>query len=145
MLHIDIQAFLKKGQLLDLDRNTTENVIVNKLGKPDEIEDYGSKGKYLHYSNLRLLLSEGELSGVALFFMNSEASFEVRIDEDVFTINKSTPLTELLHVLNKTGLRWHIPYEHSKLDYLLVEVQSGVKIYYYLENNYLERITKSIL
>jgi hypothetical protein len=145
MLQPDIYSFLNEGQIFGFNNNSKESDIVNKLGKPDEIEDYDNKGKYLHYDNLRFLITDKELSGIALFVMSSNVSYEIKVEDDVFVLNKNTPLTELLHLLNKIGLKWHIPYEQSKLDYLLVEIQSGVKIYYYLENNYLERITRSAM
>lgn len=142
MLQLDVQKFLKEGYLFDAAEIGTEELAIGKLGKPDEIEDYDDKGKYLHYDNVRLLFYENRLGGIAMFFMNHESAFEINIDDEVFMLQKSMPLTSLLHMLNKIGLIWTIPYEKSKLDYLLVEVQSGVKIYYYLENNRLERITR---
>jgi hypothetical protein len=143
-MQLDIIKFLKEGQLFEIREIETEDLTVKKLGKPDEIEDYGKKGKFFHYHNLRLSFFEDKLDGIAVFFRNSERTFEINVDDDVFVIGKNMPLTSMLHLLNTIGLKWTIQYEQSKLDYLLVEIQTGVKIYYNLENDHLERITKSL-
>lgn len=143
MLKIDIQKFLKEGQLFPMNEIRTEDMVLNKLGKPDDVEDYGNTGRYLHYNNLRFLFSGNELSSIAIFFLNYETSFEINIDDQVFVVQKNIPLTSLLRMLNEMGLKWSVPYEQSKLDYLMVEIESGVKIYYYLENDRLERIVKT--
>jgi hypothetical protein len=142
MMQLNIRNFLEKGQLFDFNEIGTEKLLVARLGEPDDVEDYGDKGKYLHYKNLRFLFLQDSLDGIAIFFMNHETAFEVNIDNEVFIVHSGMPLTSLLHMLNKINLKWTIPYEQSKLDYLLIEIKSGVKIYYYFENNLLERITK---
>lgn len=143
MLQLNIQKFLREGQLFPMDEIRTEDLVLNKLGKPDDVEDYGSKGRYLHYNNLRFLFSGNELASIAIFFMNYETSFEINIDDEVFVLQRDMPLTSLLRMLNEISLRWSISYEQSKLDYLMVEIESGVKIYYYLENDRLERMIKT--
>lgn len=144
MTNLNIQNFLKAGQLFDLNATETEESTIARLGKADEIEDYGDNGKFYHYDNARLQFLEGKLIGISMFFMNYDTAFEVNVDDEIFIIQKNMLLTRLIHLLNKLGLSWQIPYEQSRLDYLMLEVESGIKVYFYLENNRLERITKSM-
>jgi hypothetical protein len=145
MVEYDFNEFLRTGKLLDFDQNTTEISIVDKLGNPEDVEDYGNQGKYLHYSNLRLSISHGFLDRITIFFMNYSNQLELKINAEKIIINKNTPISRFLNSLNELKLRWNIPYESSKLDYVLIEVMPCIKIYYYLENGKLERIESNIL
>jgi len=143
MQTVDLLPFFIKGNLFDFDENTSEKRIIEVLGPPDEIEDYSGKGKFFHYNNLRFFLSENRLNGISIFFINSEEGYEVKVDEETFHINKNISLVKILQLLNQLELTWIIPYEQSKLDYLLVEVEKNLKIFYYFDGDCLERISKS--
>jgi hypothetical protein len=145
MAEDDFNEFFRTGKLLEFGQNTTADWIVDKLGNPEEVEEYGNKGRYLHYGNLRLSITNGFLDRVTIFFMNYSDQYELRIGEEKITINKNTPICSILKTLNQLNLRWNIPYESSKLDYALIEVLPCIKIYYYLENGMLERIESKFL
>ena len=64
------------------------------------------------------------------------------IGNDVLSISSRSSLSKILDYLNQMNLRWEIPYEKSKLDYLVIEIQSGITVYYYLYTSKLERISR---
>jgi len=140
---LDLDLFFEKGTLFNFNIETTENDVINLCGEPDEIEDYGKKGKYFHYDNLRFLFSHSQLGGIDLFFFNSDFSFKKTVGEDVFIIDKNIELVTILLLLNNYNLKWNIPYEKSLQDYLLLETSSELKIYYYFYNCKIERISRS--
>lgn len=142
-MQVDIYTFLKEGRFLNFDGKTKEAGIVKEVGMPEEIEDYGRKGKYLHYHNLRFSLFEDSLVSIDLFFMGYSAEYTLTVEDDNVVICSDTPLIKIIDSLNKLGLKWSIPYESARLDYLLVEVASGVKIYFFLENGQINRISRS--
>jgi hypothetical protein len=145
MVQLDISIFFREGKLFDFDQNTKEIDIIQKLGNPSEVEEYGENGKYLHYDDLRFLILQGYLHSIDLFFMGNTNEYEIKIDNDIVAINSKISIIKILDILNKLGLKWNIIYESSKLDYLLTEVVSGVKIFYYFENGKIERISKHYL
>lgn len=128
---LNIKAFISKGEIFGFNRQTLEKDIIEKLGKYPEIEDYGDKGKFLHYGNLRLSINEGKLDGIDLFLMNSNKNYECFIDNEVISINENVSLLKMLGFLNLFQIKWDIPYAKSILDYLLIELDSGVNIFYY--------------
>lgn len=138
---IDIKEFISKGEIFGFNRQTLENNIIEKLGKCPEIEDYGNKGKFLHYDNLRLSINEGRLDGIDLFLMNSDKSYECFVDNEVISISENVSLLKMLGFLNLFQIKWNIPYAKSTLDYLLIELDSGVNIFYYYEEEKIERIS----
>ena len=113
------------------------------VGPPSEVEDYGKKGKFLHYDFLRFGIIDRHLCDVSFFFYNTTASFSLTSDDRTYVIEKCTPLTSMLALLNEWGVNWEIPYQESNLDYSVVKVSNGIRIYYYLYDDSLERISKS--
>ena len=138
MIHLDIETFMVKGQLFGFNKETTETEVTERLGKGFEVEDYGKNGKYLHYENLRFSFSQERLTGMDVFLINSDKTYECNTPDGIVMINKTTSLLKMLSALNSLGLKWEIPYAKSKLDYLLIEISSGLKIFYYFEKEVLD-------
>jgi hypothetical protein len=113
------------------------------MGPNTEIEDYGKNAKFLRYDYLRFGITEGHLSDITFFFYNTTVSFSLTSDDSTYAIEKCTPLTSMIALLNEWGLGWEIPYQVSKLDYAVVKVSNGIRIYYYLHDNSLESLSKS--
>jgi hypothetical protein len=137
-MYMDIKTFLLTGEIYGLNKGITEEDAIQKIGKIFEVEDYGSKGKYLHYDNLRLSISNGELTGMDLYLKNSEESYECNVLGETIAINKNTSLLKMLNILNQLELRWEISYMKSRLDYLQLEISSGVNIFFYFEKEIIE-------
>jgi len=130
------------GENLPFNAETNETDIINRLGQPSEIEEYGKFGRFLHYDNLRFSTFNKNLTGIDLFLINSNKSYEFPYDEDIFVINNKTPLLQILFLFNRIGLEWNIPYNNSKHDYLVIENGSNLKVFYYYEKMVLERISR---
>ena len=134
----NVETFLKEGTMSNFNESTTESNIVALLGVPDEIEEYGNRTKYLHYKGLRFSIFENYLNGVTVFFYD----YKIILEGEVIHINENTPLISFLDLLNKLSLKWQIPYENSKLDYLSIITSKGVNIYYYFENGKLIKMNR---
>jgi hypothetical protein len=144
MQQLDFYQFLRNGLLTGLSVGCKESEIFKLLGHPAEIEDYGRKGKYLHYDYLRFGLTDDCLSDITYFFYNTKAHFKIQSGEEIYQINESTPLTRVLNLLNEWEVPWEIPFQESNLDYAVVKLGNGNKIYYYLYTSKLERISRNL-
>ena len=142
MVSFDFTRFLRSGQLLDFSEISTEENIIEELGPPEYIEDYENAGKFLHYGDLRFAIRHGLLTSIEVFFLGGGNRYELYIGNDVLSISSRSSLSKILDYLNQMNLRWEIPYEKSKLDYLVIEIQSGITVYYYLYTSKLERISR---
>ena len=142
MVNFNIERYLKFGSVYEFTNQTSENEIYSILGKPSEIEDYGKNGRFLHYENLRLTITNDRLKVADLFLMNSDVNYTLGQDGEVLQINRKTSLLKILYFFNNSSLKWHIPFDKFKLDYLLVEVSSGLSIFYYYGTEELERISR---
>ena len=144
MQQLNFYQFLRNGLLTGLSGSFNESDIIKQFGQPTEIEDYAKKGKYLHYDYLRIGLIDDCLFDITYFFYNTNAHFTIQSGEETYQINESTPLTLVLNLLNEWKVPWEIPFQESNLDYAVVKLGNGNKIYYYLYNNKLERITRNL-
>jgi len=138
MPQLDFYQFLRSGQMEGLTIGSKETDVINLLGQPTEIEDYGRKGRFLHYDYLRFGINDGYLSDVTYFFYNTEACFSIQLEEETYQIKDATPLTTVLSLLNECKVSWEIPFQESNLDYALVKLKNGIKIYYQLYTNKLD-------
>lgn len=143
MHSFNIVQFLKEKQTFGFNNKTTKDEIIKKFGENFELEDYGSKGCYLHYDNFRFSIFNEQLHGIDLFFSNNISCFECSVSEQKFLINNNTTLLNILNLLNLLKLKWDIPFVKSNLDYLFIELYSGVYIIYYYEDEKLQRIGAS--
>lgn len=144
MPQFDFYQFLRNGQMAGLTIGSKEADVINLLGQPIEIEDYGSKGRFLHYDYLRFGINDGYLFDVTYFFYNTQACFLIQLEEETYQIRDATPLTTVLSLLNEWKVLWEIPFQESNLDYALVKLNNGIKIYYHLYTNKLERISRNL-
>ena len=53
-------------------------------------------------------------------------------------IEKTTPMTSVLALLNVLKLQWEIPYRDSSLDYAVAKLSNGITIIYHLDSNQME-------
>lgn len=143
MVYVDFKLFLLEGKMFNFSENTSEAETIDMLGQPSDVEDYGKRGKFLHYDDLRLSISHNDqLEYVDYFFMNTDLSIKIELDEQSFLINKNFRVPQMLEFLNLHRLKWDIPYNLSRQDYLLIEVENGIRVYYYYPTEELERISK---
>jgi len=140
----DFYQFLLNEQMTELTIGFKETDVTSLLGQPSEIEDYGKKGKFLHYDYLRFFINDGNLFDITYFFYNTQASFTIQTEEKKYEINDSTPLTAILSLLNEQQVSWEIPFQESNLDYAVVKLNNGIKIYFHLGSNRLERISRNL-
>src|SRR5690606_19026273 len=119
----------------------SKDELISIFGNPEYIEDYGTKGKFYHYKEARWAVNL-HIEYLDIFFINSNISFPVFIEEEEFLINRDTSIGTLIYIFNSFSIKWDIPYKKSKMDYLQIEIENGIIIYYYLYNNKIERITK---
>lgn len=141
MQQLDFYNFFRNGLSTMLTDRYKESDIIKLFGEPAEVEDYGNKGKFLHYDYLRIGVKDDHLFDITYFFYNTKANFAVEIGEETYQINESTPLTTMLYILNEWKVPWNIPIQESCLDYAVVNLGNGNKIYYHLHANKLERIS----
>lgn len=59
MQQVDLVQFLKDGHLAGFDNSCSEAEIIRVFGQPEEVEDYGKKGKYLMITCESALLMDG--------------------------------------------------------------------------------------
>jgi hypothetical protein len=145
MVKIEFTDFFNFGNVFGFTEKTTETEIISKLGQPVEVEDYGPNGKYLHYDTLRFSINKHVLRFVDIFFMNTDNDFGVEFKDEVLSINKWTTVLDVLHYLNQCGIKWEISYGNSFLDYLVIETEKKIYIYFYYENKCIERISKTYM
>lgn len=141
-MEVDIKRFIEKGELYGFTSNTNEEQVVSLLGQPDEVEEYLNKGKFLHYENVRFSLTKDRLNSIDIFLFATENEYLIKKDEDDFVLNANTSFASLLCLVNALNVPWEIPYAKSNMDYLLLELSSGVTIYYYYHNEKVERISR---
>ncbi|KYP13815.1 hypothetical protein [Flavihumibacter sp. CACIAM 22H1] len=140
MKKFDFNLFFFRGEFNGITQVSTETDLINHMGKPDDVEDYGDNGKFFHYGEIRVSLNR-RVEYVDIFFINTDAKFDVSIEENYFLIDKNTTVSAIVHMLNLANLKWVISYEKSNLDYLLIEVGNGLSFYFYLSGDKLERIS----
>jgi transposase-like protein len=63
MANFNLERYLMAGSIYDFTNETSGDKLYSVLGEPSEVEDYGKKGKILHYENLRFN-GPGKLCGL---------------------------------------------------------------------------------
>ncbi len=48
----------------------------------------------------------------------------------------------MIHLYNEAQIRWQISYDNPKLDYLVLEVENGINVYFYYHTEEIERVSK---
>jgi hypothetical protein len=139
---LDLRTIFTSDNFLSLSRQMSERDVIRVMGLPSEVEDYGEAGKFLHYGSVRFSISGNHLDYVDCFFLNTDLNFKLNIDDQEFLIDKDCSVLTLIQILNMESLEWSISSEQSKLDYFVIDISKGTKVFYYLYKEKLERITK---
>ncbi|MFT3676838.1 MAG: hypothetical protein QM781_13175 [Chitinophagaceae bacterium] len=137
----DFDVILQQGIKWFSSTDTIEGVT-NEFGKPNDIEFYDDGNIFYHYDNIKLGFRDSKLERVVIYFLNFENEYKITsIDSKPVLLNRDISVGLIIQYLNAKQIKWFVKYEESMHDYLVIDLESGARIFFYLYSGQLERIT----
>lgn len=143
---MDILEFLKKARLEKISLGITQNELEKYLGIPEQVsEDKKQNSIIWGYENVQYTFHNSKLIAVIIYFIGRKVSYQIESNIATERSHLSTDiyLHELLFILNLNKIEFQINKHNSYHSQLCLELSNSIRIYYNLEDGYLDKIILS--
>lgn len=138
---VDFDAILARG-IECFSTTDTIDKIEDSFGKPDSIELYHETHLFYHYDNIKFDIRDSKLERVVIYFLNFEKEYKISVfDGEMITLDKDSSIGQIIQSLNANLIKWVVKYEESMHDYFVIDLESGVRMFFYLYTDQLERVS----
>jgi hypothetical protein len=136
----DLINFFQNGTLKGFTPGNTKSDLMNRLGKPEYIEEYRNGFYYFHYGDIRFGIDKDIITEIDIILSSdTDLAFENTYDFD-FSFSKSMKLNHVFILLSTFGLKYEIDDKWSNRECLIIIVNKIMKIYYDLYKNEILKI-----
>lgn len=140
MLIFDFEKIFRYGISYYRESFGNERIILEGFPDAQVSKGLDADSRFYYSENLRFFYTQSILQQVVVFFQNYETSYELRLDDEIIFLNSCSTIEKIIYFLNAKQIKWKIDYEQSKLDYLILDLQSDVRLIFYLYSEVLDRI-----
>lgn len=140
MVTLDFERIFKDGIRYFREHFDNEGVVLRRFPDTQVSKGLDADTRFFYSENLRFCFAQSILQQVVVFFHNEESIYELKVDEEIILLNSGSTIEKIIYFLNVKQIKWKIDYEQSKLDYLIIDLQSDVRLIFYLYTQVLDRI-----